>query len=377
MPFYRASELFTLRPVPPTLGKPAWMNLRAVPRAPWAGEPEALRGPGIYGMFHDDRLVYVGLYAGKAERPFGGSVLERWEKHVTYQTLRSPYVTFARRHLKHLHALAAAEPNGPIETIVAMLALNGDESPLLQRKGGSCTFAKAQLAAAHWDVFGPGNEATMLDHLGFTYLQLPRDLAATVLPEPGQRPSAWVKKHWLAPIERDLIAAFMPPCNDGTEPGDAPTVDPVAFEERLARLLADRPAPAVEDLAGESEADDETDGDEEALRTEPTAAPNEREALLDDLARLCPGALEIYYTDVPDLRIRPRSHARRVLLNVFAHGGGLACRTKASVAACRALGFDANDAPAGVSMSAAFPIDLSRHSAADLFAVAGAALPGD
>ena len=137
MPFYRASELFTLRPVPPTLGKPAWMNLRAVPRAPWAGEPEALRGPGIYGMFHDDRLVYVGLYAGKAERPFGGSVLERWEKHVTYQTLRSPYVTFARRHLKHLHALAAAEPNGPIETIVAMLALNGDESPLLQRKGGS------------------------------------------------------------------------------------------------------------------------------------------------------------------------------------------------------------------------------------------------
>ena len=35
------------------------------------------------------------------------------------------------------------------------------------------------------------------------------------------------------------------------------------------------------------------------------------------------------------------------------------------------------DAPAGVSMSAAFPIDLSRHSAADLFAVAGAALPGD
>jgi hypothetical protein len=291
--------------------------------------------------------------------------------------LRSPYVTFARRHLEPLSALAVAQPDGPIAQIVTMLEASGDDSPLLERHGGSCTFAKAQLAAARWDTFGPGNEASMLDHVGFVYHQLPRDWAEHVLPELAQRPSGWVKQNWLAPIERELINTFMPPSNNGTEPRDEPGIDPCAFEERLATMIGDDFAPAIVDLANISANDDETGGNEEALRTEPAAEPSEREALFDDLMRLCPGALEVYFTDIPDLRMRPRASARPVLLSIFAHGGGLACRTKASVKSCRALGFDANEAPAGVAMSAAFPIDLSRHSAADLFTVAGAALPHD
>ncbi len=83
MTLYQAAELFTLQEKVAPAGKPAWMNLHARPRPHYRGEPPALTGPGLYAVFLRGHLTYIGLYAGKKDRPFGGSVLDRWFKHLT------------------------------------------------------------------------------------------------------------------------------------------------------------------------------------------------------------------------------------------------------------------------------------------------------
>jgi hypothetical protein len=74
MPIYRAERFFRYRVVEHKATTPEWMNLVVDRREEWRGEHEAFKGPGLYGVFLDCTLFYVGLYAGKKDHPFGGSV---------------------------------------------------------------------------------------------------------------------------------------------------------------------------------------------------------------------------------------------------------------------------------------------------------------
>jgi hypothetical protein len=388
MTTYTASNLFTLRETIPVAGKPAWMNLRAAVRPEWRGEPEALTGPGVYGVFLDGSLFYIGLYAGKADPPFGGSVLERWRKHATYHILRAPEVVFAKSQLDRI----VAELTGPAVDIAACVALETDatKSPLVEKHGGSCTFNKARFAARHWETLGPGNEETLLARISFVYHQLPRNWDSRRETVGGESGSRWVKRHWLRPVEKALIAAFRPICNGETALGsERDRVGPDEVEKMMATLFGGdgEAGPAAEndgaDLGSEgisldtsmtetesADEDDATDG-ERKFRAH---LSTDGLALVEELSARCPRSMTIAFTDTPDLRLYASQPSRRVLLTMKARVDGLiTCHTLASVAVCRALGFDAKEQRGG-PMKAGFTLDPVAVDLTDLVAVGGAAI---
>lgn len=347
--------------MPPVDGKPAWMNLRARRRPEWRGEPPALTGPGLYGMFFDGALVYVGLYAGRRDHPFAGSVLDRWHKHAVYQTLRAPEVVFARGQLDRiLNELDGAA--------LADLRAGAASEALLEQHGGSCTFEKARFALGHWADLGPGNEDTLLDRLSFAYHQLPRDWAQRVAPIEGQSASGWVKREWLRRAEAALIEDFAPVCNSGVEPVSGRAIDPQTFLAQAAMLLSDGAALPVAGPSLDEPGDDEMTSGERSFRTRLGEAG---EILLGDLQRRCPSAMTIGFTDTPDLRVY-LNHPRRVLMTLAPRASEtLACATLASATTCARLGFEAKAIQG--TMRAQFVFDPARQDGSDLLAIAGAA----
>jgi hypothetical protein len=388
MTIYTASDLFTLRETIPVAGKPAWMNLRAAVRPEWRGEPDALTGPGIYGVFLDGSLFYIGLYAGKAGRPFGGSVLERWSKHATYHILRAPEVVFAKSQLDRI----IAELTGPAADIAACVAQETDaaKSPLVEKHGGSCTFNKARFAARHWETLGPGNEETLLARISFVYHQLPRSWDSRRETVDGEGGSRWVKRHWLCPAEKALIEAFNPICNGETTPGtERDGIGPDEVEKMMAALFGGdgdaRPVSENDgaDLGNEgtsldtSTAEAEAEGDDDATDGERkfrARLSTDGAALVEELSTRCPRSMTIGFTDTPDLRLYVNQPRRRVLLTMSTRADGqITCHTLASVALCRALGFDAKEERGG-PMKAGFTLDPMAVDVTDLVAVGGAAV---
>ncbi|MGA1799391.1 hypothetical protein VH567_11500 [Sphingomonas sp. 4RDLI-65] len=393
MTFHKAEDLFALRETIPVAGKPAWMNLRAVVRPEWRGEPEALTGPGVYGVFLDGSLFYIGLYAGKADRPFGGSVLERWRKHATYHILRAPEIVFARGQLDRI----IAELDGPAIDLAACAAQVGDDDgggPLVERHGGSCTFNKARFAARHWDSLKPGNDDDLLRRISFVYHQLPRGWDLRREQIEGEVASRWVKRHWLRTAEKTLIEHFRPICNGETIAGterDGIGVDEV--EHMMATVfdtvVETHPLPAdrggsdgfggagiaeqsPDDSIQPEENGDDTSAGERSFRSR---LSSEGAALIEDLSARCPRGMTIDFTDVPDLRIYASQPRRRVLMTVRARADGLmTCHALASVAACRAIGFDAQEERGSGPMTAGFTLDPAVHDLTELVAVAGAAM---
>ena len=107
MPIYRASQLMKLRTVTPPDGKPDWANQIAdvtVDRI-----PDDLCGPGLYALFLDGALFYIGLHVGE-QAGADYSVLHRWVLHVVGQTMRSPRISFSRASLRRLLDAQAGDP---------------------------------------------------------------------------------------------------------------------------------------------------------------------------------------------------------------------------------------------------------------------------
>lgn len=382
MPIYHARDLLTLRDVGAPEGKPRWMNLHAAIRAEWKREPEALKGPGLYGVFLDGALFYIGLYAGHAAAPFGGSVLERWFKHATHHTLRSPKCEFRPSHLRDIMSL-----QGPVrEDIAACLpedlsTLDSRQHALVAPGSASTTFRKARFAARHWDLLGPGNETAMLDALSFVYCPLPRDWAASLPPAAAKDPKAWIKSHWLRPAETALISTFAPICNSPVAPGEeGPAVDPAMVEAAtLAHIAAMSPAAQSAAAAPAPRADiaaidDEDDDGEEMARLRTLLSPA-GDTLLDALAAADLPGITIGATDRPDLRLYSIVPKRRVLMTLAPRANGwLRCETLASAASGIALGLDAQPLVGAGPMQSSFSIDPATTDAALLIAIAGAAV---
>lgn len=401
---YNASDLFTLRDVGHPHGKPEWANVRAYRLSRWRGTPPELTGPGIYGLCLDDSLFYIGLFAGASQDPFGGSVLSRWFKHITYQSLRSPHIRFARQELKDI----LRDIEGPVSTdFRRCLPSNGNtdwetidsnEYPLVaDRNGASCTFNKARFAAKNWGLLGPGNETGLLQRITCIYHRIPRDTDALMRLNGSidKERRNWVKFKWLKPREAMLIEALRPICNHEIKAGSERRVSIEEADTAIANALSGpfpsfasniqsmtgqfgpiepqdtQPPPQVVD-SPDNELDlleDETSVDEARLRSR---LSTEGEALVDELQETCPSGFNAYFTNTPDLRIALKHPSERVLLTLSSRYGSLRCRTRASVAACRAIGFDAKPAGGG-GMSAEFLFEPMAHELSALFAVAGAA----
>lgn len=407
-----ASELVHLRQISSVPGKPEWMNLRAAPALP-PSFPE-LRGPGIYGLFLDDRLFYVGVYAGRRHEPFAGSALHlRWHMHVTYHTLRSPAVNFRAEQMNRI----LRELNGPVSTGFAEIlggrdvdcrTLDPAQHPLLGtvnakgRQEGCCTINKVAFAERNWAVLGPDGPGApaIAERLSVVYIPAPDDWQHLLPAAPQPHAAGWVKNNWLFPIEDDLIKTFRPLCN--THP--AVTLDnarddvtPALFLEALAPLRGQAPPVATGAHVAPVRADEDLDvtddplsgafiidpvTDSETQESDASNAFGDMDAdtpailLLSQLQDGCPEPMEVYRTG-RDVRIALRSPRRRPLLTLTPTREGYRCNSRAPVAICRLLGFDADGASAGSGMTSSFAVDPIRHAAGALLAVSGAALAAD
>ncbi|NTF23548.1 hypothetical protein G6L37_34825 [Agrobacterium rubi] len=235
----KASSLLTLHEVN-VPGLPPFANLKAR-RLPEARKLESLKGPGIYGLFCKDRLYYVGIYTGASKRTFAGNVLDRWDMHLTYHSLRSPKIRFVPsnmlRILQEIEGEAAdvfAEMLGGRD--VTLDALRGGDIPFVGN-GPSCTFNKALFAARNWDVFAPGDNDRILSNVSFVYGRV--DDPSKALLEGVDEATAyqWAKYKWLKPRETALINDLRPICN--SETGDfREDVTSAEFVDALAAQFA-------------------------------------------------------------------------------------------------------------------------------------------
>ncbi len=402
MPAQIASELLTLHPAAVPQGKPVWANLVAKPTARAADA--ALCGPGLYALFLDGVLFYIGLHVGDQAAP-DHSVMVRWHKHVVGQTLRSTQTSFARKGLRDM---LDRLPHDPIADALAACLPNGraqDLSPPFRHplmKGSHCTLQKAAFAARYWDVFGPGNEATMLDRIQCLFVGVPAGWNDRLEGAIGKERGRWVRERWLRPVEMDLIDAFAPTCNSDVEVGtasnpvtpaeveaamiaglaeNAQPFDRRIFEDeilkpRLAsrrRLEAYGIEPGAEPLdpeLAEAAIEDGISEEELALRSKWTP---DQARYADALRDLLPSAFELYATGTPDLRVSRSGERRPLLLLATAHGQ-LRCSTRLDVDTCRLLGF-ADAAPVlNNTMGATFLIDPAVDAPGALLPLIGASL---
>lgn len=383
MPYYRAEDLCTLKQVAAKPGKPDFATLKAQPLPQWRGQHAEFTGPGIYGVFLDDRLFYIGLYAGKKHQPFSGTVFERWLKHITCHIVRSPDIAFAANKMRViLDTLDGAASRG-----LAACLPGGRDSQALPTEhallgGASCTPNKVRFADLNPELLTQDPE-TLIKRFSFVYMQWPREDIGRIDPA-APAPSIWVKAHWLASVERKLIQDFRPICNAQTEPGsERSDVDPATFEESLKMALeakvaaahvAPPPAVAPEDLSliEEDEEDLAEPNAEIFVDHAPAANRTQVETLLEDLRQACPGAWEVNCTDTPDIRIHLKQPVAgiKVLLTLAPNFRG---QTEASAATCEYLGFEAGT-NTGARLRTTFRFDPARHGPADLFALAGVTL---
>lgn len=235
----KAEELFRLEPhTRDGFVVPAFANLKAVPEVD-KRDPR-FTGTGIYGVLFRDRLVYVGILAGTGSKLFTGSVVhERWKKHLTFFTLRSPECAAAERNIPRILSELSGEP---IEALASLLGGRDFSMEECRRRqigftsGGSTQFNKVRFAAENWDSFAPGNEQKMLQEISFVY--------ARFLPETGKLLSQardrtdyeFVKQNWLRPRETHLYKRFRPICNHETKEPNR-SVDVETFMAALSEQM--------------------------------------------------------------------------------------------------------------------------------------------
>lgn len=231
MPLYKADDLFSLVPLGPEQGMPPWANLGTRERADSNVDFAELLGPGIYALFLDDALFYIGIHA-PSEEP----VTARWHKHIVSLPMRA-----SRNFMSRAGFLASLTLPGPVgdglraclseEAGRRLAEINRDHSPLtpgwtramrdfapagpdevcapLKVRGYQTTYNKARFADMNWDVLGPDNDADLLSHISCGYERF----------TPGTDIARSDIKKELERREAVLIDTFKPICNRQTQAG--------------------------------------------------------------------------------------------------------------------------------------------------------------
>jgi len=218
---FRAKELFELKPhIKKSIVVPVFLNQKAQLKKGWSKDTR-FTGTGIYGIFLHGKLIYVGILTGGKRTLFSNSVIvERWKKHLTYFTLRSPACAATPQNI---HRILRELEGEPIEAIAAMLG--GRNFSLAEAKarkigfvsGSSTQFNKVRFANENWEVFRPGNEEQMLDAISFVYARFMPETAEHLGAVSEKAVYDFVRTKWLEPREDRLVKRFQPICNKKTK----------------------------------------------------------------------------------------------------------------------------------------------------------------
>ena len=172
---------------------------------------DPITGSGIYSIYYDSILLYVGEYNGKTKKglkdPFSGSVTDRWYKHIALLTGRSNRIYFNKTNLDKIKKMENCE--------LKNLILEGDPKVLVppKERGHNYHFNKFKFSAENWDDF-KNFDAETLKRFTFCYRQyIPSDFDTSDL--------IAIRKI-VGRVETTIINKLRPRCN-------AYVTDPSAF----------------------------------------------------------------------------------------------------------------------------------------------------
>lgn len=201
------------------------------------GMSEAIKsklvGPGIYALFFDGELIYIGKYLGQKNAPFAGNVANlRWVKHLGGMTLRERRVSFSMTALSALLEGSVVDTSHPVVAALRAAAGDGARSKgtrfLIRDRGCLSTVNRARLAIENWGRFADLSD-TDLAAFSFHYVRLSNEAA---------RLETRLLRTAVSIAEVRLIETFQPRCNAYTEPeGNESTSTPEAVAESIAREL--------------------------------------------------------------------------------------------------------------------------------------------
>lgn len=235
-----------------------------VPHLNWEIRPggssqrKELPGAGIYGLCHQQRLIYIGSYLGSGSPGAaitGDVVKDRWWTHIGSITGRGSRVHIAGSTLTDLgKKLGSAHP--------MLQGLKSAIDPVELKKDAGCLaplrrliYAATKLGRLFSDHIEP---AGVLNEFHFVYVRFDG------LPEGVDR---FTLKNIIESAEKRLVSSICPPCNSKWVPKSSTALDvPCAEVEELIKLALTQCTDEISGLIEAAEkADDRYEADDEGL----------------------------------------------------------------------------------------------------------------
>ena len=217
------------------------------------GEREKLPGAGIYGLCHQQRLIYIGSYlgAGSLGAAITGDVVkDRWWTHIGSITGRGSRLSIAKNTLTALEKqLGSAHP------MLRGLKSATDPDELIKDAGCLAPLRRLIYAATKLGRLFSGHieSASVLSEFHFVYVRF------DCIPEGVD---GFTLMKIIESAEKRLVSAICPPCNSKWVPKDAITLDVQCTE--VEGLIKSALTQCTEEISGLAESAEEADEPDEA-----------------------------------------------------------------------------------------------------------------
>jgi hypothetical protein len=161
---------------------------------------DELIGPGIYGLFYNEYLIYAGLFInGNKGSPFGGNIADmRWKKHIATVTMRGKDVTVAKSTARYLDQMK-------VNDSIANICIPDIEEVITKERGCVAGLRRVLFALQNWPRFEAMTPTNILEPFSFSYIRLNSS---------SQNYNTARKK--VKRSEKDVIRQLEPFCNKET-----------------------------------------------------------------------------------------------------------------------------------------------------------------
>jgi len=213
---YLGSDLVDLNKVLPISGNVASLNLLFTPKTNKISEP------GIYSIFFDDMLLYIGKYQGKSKDPFGGCVnRDRWCKHLATLTLRGKKVSCSLTTLINLEN--DIRNNSKLKVAYDEIFGQFNRDVFVGDRGFVTVYPRVRFAMDKWSIF-KNLTSDDLSRFKFHYISFSHDNDMETL----------TYREVISFLEEKLIEHFHPILNvKGKDPAKTKNIDIIRYKEFL------------------------------------------------------------------------------------------------------------------------------------------------
>lgn len=161
---FDCSHLFTVEISPPLHSQIEFLNLNIKAKK---NINEELIGPGIYGLFYKNQLIYTGLFKnGNDGSPYGGNIADtRWKKHLATVTMRGKDVSAAISTLRYID-------NTETDDSLVKICDPSAQELMIKGRGYVAGLRRVLFALENWSDFNIMTPETFLDPFSFSYIRL-------------------------------------------------------------------------------------------------------------------------------------------------------------------------------------------------------------